>query len=76
MVFYPEEMKRTVPFFLGIINVGAAHSKSFLRFKIPIFTYLLTSIFRVSSCIFGIGNGFVWYGWPPSRSSILYSVPV
>ena len=39
------EMKRTVPFFLGIINVGAAHSELFLRFKTPIFTNLLTSNF-------------------------------
>ena len=27
------EMKQTVPFFLGIINVGATHSELFLHFK-------------------------------------------
>ena len=52
------EMERTVPFFLDIINVGAVHSELFL----PMFTYLLTSVLRVSSCTFGIGNGFAWYG--------------
>ena len=26
------EKKRIVPFFLGVINVGTIHSKSFLRF--------------------------------------------
>ena len=48
-------MKRTVPFFLGIINVGTAHSELFLHFKIPISTNLLTSVLRVASCTFGIG---------------------
>ena len=51
--FLKSEMKRTVPFFLGIIIVGAAHSELFLRFKTPI-TYLLISVIRVSSCAFGI----------------------
>ena len=59
-------MKQTFPFFLGTIYVGAANSELFLRFKIPMFTNLLTSVFRVSSCTFGlckpIGHGFAWYG--------------
>ena len=54
-------MKRTVPFFLGIINVGAAHSELFLYFKIPMLTNILSFGFRVSSRTFGIGNGFAWY---------------
>ena len=61
------EMKQTVPFFLGIINVGIYDS-----FETPIFTYLLASVLRVSLSIFGIGNGFVWYGWATSKSSNLY----
>ena len=65
-------MKRSVPFFLEITNVGAAHSELFLHFKTYMFTNLLTSILRVSSCIFGIGNSFAWSGQAPSRSSILY----
>ena len=52
------DMKRTVAFFLEILNVGAAHSELFSRFKTPMFTNQLTSVFRVSSCTFGIGNGF------------------
>ena len=31
-------MKRTVPFFIGIINVDAPHSQLFLRFETPILT--------------------------------------
>ena len=46
-------MKQTVQFFLGIKNVGAAHSDLFLRFKAPILNNLLASIFRFSSCNFG-----------------------
>ena len=70
------EMKQTVPFVLWIINVGAAHSKLYIHCKTFMFTNLFTSVLRVSSCTFGIGNGLAWYGWPLSRSSILYSVPV
>ena len=66
------EMKLKAPFFLGIINVGASHSELFLRFKSPVDTNLLTSVFRVSLCTFGIGNSLAWYGLAPSRSSILY----
>ena len=66
-------MNRTIPFFLGIINTGAAHLEIFLHFKIPMFTNPLTSVFRVSSCTFGFGNGLAWYGLAPSRRSILYS---
>ena len=51
------EMKRTVPFLLVIIKVGAAHLELFLRFNTPMFINLLTSVFRVSSCILGIGKG-------------------
>ena len=55
-------MKQTVPMFLGIINVDAAHSESILRFKTPMFTNLLSSVLKVSSCTFGIENHLVWYG--------------
>ena len=70
------EMKQTVPFFLGILNVGTAHSELFLHFKTSMFTNLLNFVIRVSSCTFGMGNGLTWYGWDSSRSSILklYSV--
>ena len=34
------EMKQTVPFFLIIVNVGAAHSELLLPFKTPMFTNL------------------------------------
>ena len=54
------EMKQTVPFLLGVINVGAAHSELFLYFETPLFTNLLISVFRVSSWIFGIENGLAW----------------
>ena len=50
------EIKQTVPFFFGIINVGVAHSD-----KTPMNTNILTSILRVYLCTFGIGNGFTWY---------------
>ena len=46
------EIKQTVPSFQGIINVGAAHVEFFSRFKTYIFTNLLTSILRVSLCVF------------------------
>ena len=51
-------MKWSVPLFLGIIKVGAAHSEWFLLFfNTPMFVNLLTSVYRVSSCILGIGKG-------------------
>ena len=53
--FIKSEMKRTLPFYLGIIKVGAAHMKIFLPFNTPIFIDLLTSVFRVYMCILGIG---------------------
>ena len=70
------EMTRTVAFFLGIIKVGAARLELFLPFNTPMFINLLTSVFRVSLCILGIGKGLAWYGLAPSKSSILYSEPV
>ena len=53
-------MKQKISLFLGITNVGAAHSNLFLRFKTPIFTNLLISVLRVCSCTVGRGNGFAW----------------
>ena len=38
------DMKETVPFFLGITNIGAAYSESSLRFRAPMFTNLLNSV--------------------------------
>ena len=61
-------MKQTSPFFLGIIKVGATHMELFLRFNTPIFTSLLTFVFRFSLCILGIENGLVWYFLAPSNS--------
>ena len=65
------EMKCTVPLFLEIIKVGAAHLELFLRLNTAIFINLLTYIFTVSSCILGIGKGLAWYGLAPYKSSIL-----
>ena len=42
------EMKQPIPFILGVINVGAAGSELFVRLKTTKFTYLLTSVFRIS----------------------------
>ena len=69
------EMKQTVSFLWGIINVGAAHSELIVRFKTLMIINVIASIFRVSSCTFGIGNGLAWYSLAPSRTSILHSVP-
>ena len=63
-------MKQTVPFFLGIIKVRATHSELFSHFNTPMFINILTSIFRLSSFILGIGKGLAWYGLDPSKSSI------
>jgi len=52
------EINLTVPFFLGIIKVGAAHLLFLIFFKTPIFTNLSTSFLRVGSCIRGIGESF------------------
>ena len=41
---------------------GAGHSELFLRLKTPMSTNLLTSVFRVSSCTYGMENCFAWYG--------------
>ena len=46
------DINHTVPFFLGIIKVGAAHWKLLTFFNTPIFINLLTSFLRVSSRIF------------------------
>ena len=51
------DMKRTVPFFLGIIKVGAAHSERLTHLRTPIFTSLSTSFLKVPSCTLGIGKG-------------------
>ena len=62
------ETKQTVPFILGIIKVGASLSELFLRFNTPMFTTLLTSVFRFSSCILGIGKGLARHCLAPSQS--------
>ena len=51
------EMNRMVPSFLGMINVGQAHSLRFTRFRTPTFTSLASSTLSVASWIFGMGNG-------------------
>ena len=45
------EMKQIVPFSKGIIKFGDVHLELFLRLNTPMLITLLTSIFRVSSCI-------------------------
>ena len=49
--------ERTLPFFIRIINTGDAHSELLLLFQTPMFTNLLASVLRDSTCNFGIGNG-------------------
>ena len=49
------DMNLTVPFFFGMINVGAAHSEQFTFRSTPIRQSLTTSVRRVYLCIFGIG---------------------
>ena len=48
-------MNRTVLSFLGMINVGAAHSERLTFRNIPALTSQSTSIFKVSSYARGIG---------------------
>ena len=55
------QMKQIVLFILKIIIVGAAYFELFSRFKTSMYTNLLTSVLRVSSCAFGMGNDLVWY---------------
>ena len=64
------DIKWTLPFFLGIINVGAAHCELCLLFIKPMFTNLFSSVVRVSSCTFGIENDLARYSWAPSWSLI------
>ena len=51
------DINLTVPFFLDIINVGAAHSLILIFLSTPISTNRSSSFFRVASCTFGIGKG-------------------
>jgi len=48
-------MNRTVPFFFGIMNVGATHSERLTFRKTPMLHKRSTSVHTVCSCIFGIG---------------------
>ena len=50
------EMNLTVPSFLGIIKVGAAHSERLIFFNTPSFISLSTSNRSAFSCILGIGK--------------------
>ena len=59
--FLKLEMKQTIPFFLGIIKVGAVQLELLLHFNTPMFTNLLSPFFRVSSCTSGIEKGLAWY---------------
>ena len=70
------EMKQTLPFFLGIIKVEAAHLALFLLLSTSLLIHLLTSVFRLSLCILRIKNRLIWYGLATSTSLILYSKPV
>ncbi len=64
------DMVRTVISFLGIMNVGAAHSDDDCFFSTPIDTNLLISFIRVALCICAIGYGLPWNGLAPSFNSI------
>ena len=44
----------------------------YLHNNTSILINLLTSVFRVSLCILGIGNGIALYGLAPSKSPISY----
>ena len=46
-------MNRTVPFFFGMMNVGAAHSEWFTFRKTPMLHKHSTSVHKVCSRIFG-----------------------
>ena len=69
-------MKQIVPFFLGIIKIGATYLGLLLRFNTLMFIDLLTSNLKVSLFILGIGKGLVWYCLAHSKSSIIYSDPM
>ena len=62
--FLKSEMKRTVPFFLEIIKVGAAHLELFLHFNTP---HLL-----IYQLLF-LGNSLALYDLAPSKTSVLYT---
>ena len=49
--------------FLGITQVGAPHSESFTFVRTPMSTSHSTSALSLASCMWGIGNGFAWYGF-------------
>ena len=50
------DMKRTVPSFLGMTNVGAAHCERFTFFSAPSLQSRSTSILRVSVWTLGRGK--------------------
>jgi hypothetical protein len=49
------DMNLTVPFFFGMMVVGATHSERFTLRSTPIRQGLSTSVRRDCSCIFGTG---------------------
>ena len=51
-----------VPFILGIIKAGVAHSELLIFFNAHVLTNVSTLFLRVGSWIVGIGEGFVWLG--------------
>ena len=48
-------MNCTVPFFFGMMNVGAAHSEQLTFRRTPMLHKRSTSVRKVCSWIFGIG---------------------
>ena len=62
--------KHTVPFFIGTINDGKAHSDSCCRSSTPSLHSLSVSLMRTYLCIFGTGNARPWYGFEPSFNSL------
>ena len=64
------EMNLTVPFFLGIIKVGAAHSELLIFLNTPSFINLSTSNRSAFSCILGIGKALAGYDCAPGCNSM------
>ena len=70
------EMKRTVPSFFGTINVGAPHWDLLTCLRTLSSHKRSNSDLKVSSWIFGTGNGWAWWGSTCSFNLMSYGVPV
>ena len=68
------DIKRTVPFFFGMIKLGAPHSESLHFSSTPILQRRSISLRVVASRDRGIGYGRAWYGTASGFSSSLTGV--